>query len=251
MHKKQHGLRFEVFDSSLELASDVATAIQNQIRHKPSSSVSFPTGSTMLPTYEILREMALRGEFSLAQAQVFLLDEYVGLPKDSPDSYLEFITNQIQEPCGLPKTSLNYPDVHAEDLDEASAAYELKINGIGGMDLQILGIGSNGHVGFNEPGSSFLSQTRVTQLSLETRRDNSKYFKGDLNTVPERCITQGLATITSAKKILLVATGGSKAWAISELLGGDRTESLPASVLLSHPDVTLFLDAEAASLIRS
>jgi glucosamine-6-phosphate deaminase len=235
-----NSLQFDVYESESEVAEAVTNEIVNFVRENPKAKISFPTGSTLSKTYELLRQKAQQGEFSLEHAEVFLLDEYVGLPKESKDSYLSFIIENIQKPCGLPIGSLHYPDVHATDLDEASNDYEELI--AGGLDLQILGIGTNGHIGFNEPGTPFDSKTRVSELTKETREANSKYFGGNADLVPLRCITQGLSTIVSAKKIILVATGQSKAQAIAELREGEIDESLPASSLITHGNTQVIID---------
>lgn len=240
-------LEVEVFDSEEAVAQAVAEEVLALIRSNPQAKISFPTGSTLQKTYEILREKARSGEFSLSEAKVFLLDEYVGLPINSKDSYLSFIINEIQKPCGLPIESLHAPDVHAEDLDKASEDYESRIAYENGLDLQILGIGSNGHIGFNEPGTPFDSKTRVTDLAEETRLANSKYFGNDLGSVPKSAITQGLSTILSAKRIILVANAPSKAAAVRRLLEGDQSEELPASALLSHQDTRVILNESAFS----
>ena len=235
-------LEIDVFDSEEDVAEAVAQEVLDLVSRNPKAKISFPTGSTLQKTYGLLREKAKLGQFSLEQAEVFLLDEYVGLEKGSKDSYLNFIIEEIQIPCGLPIDSLHYPDVFSNDLDQASNDYENLIASVGGLDLQILGIGTNGHIGFNEPGTSFESKTRVTELTVQTRVANSKYFGNDVDSVPKLAITQGLSTILSAKKIIMVATAPSKAVAVKRLLEGVQTEDLPASALLSHEKTRVILD---------
>lgn len=243
--RANNSLEIVDFESELEVSQAIADEVVELVTVNPFAKISFPTGSTLQKTYGILRDSARLGRFSLAKAQVFLLDEYVGLPRGSIDSYLSFISREIQEPCGLPLEALHFPDVHASDLHEASEKYEDLIRVVGGMDLQILGIGSNGHIGFNEPGTPLNSRTRVAHLAPETREANARYFNGDINMVPKRCITQGLSTILSAKKILLVATGLSKAGSVSALRTSRMTESLPATALLTHGDTRIFVDRQA------
>lgn len=233
-------LQFDEYESESEVAQAVANEIIGFVYQNPEAKISFPTGSTFSETYAILRDNAQQGRFCLKQAEVFLLDEYVGLPKDSKDSYLSFIIENIQNPCGLPLDSLHYPDVHSADLLKASDDYEELL--AGGLDLQILGIGTNGHIGFNEPGTSFDSKTRVSELTEETRQANSKYFGGNECLVPKQCITQGVSTILTAKKIILVATGETKAKAIAGLKKGKIDQSLPASALITHGNVQVIVD---------
>lgn len=242
-----NSLQFDVYESDTEVAEAVSNEIIGFVNQNPNSKISFPTGSTLSKTYEILRSKAQHGKFSLENAEVFLLDEYVGLPKESKDSYLSYIIENIQKPCGLPIGSLHYPDVHSADLNQASNDYEELI--AGGLDLQILGIGSNAHIGFNEPGTPFDSKTRISELTRETREANSKYFGGNVDLVPHRCLTQGLSTILSAKKIILVATGKSKAKAIAGLKEGKIDESLPASALITHGNTQLIID-EASNTVK-
>jgi 6-phosphogluconolactonase/Glucosamine-6-phosphate isomerase/deaminase len=238
-------LSFEVVSSSSDIARLVASEVIELIRANPEASIGFPTGSSLQGAYLNLREAARKGEFSLERAKVFLLDEYVGLPKGSRDSYLSFIQEEIQKPLGLPTGSLFFPDVHARSLEKASQDFEERISSVGGLDLQILGIGTNGHIGFNEPGSAFDSTTRVVELSEDTRFANSRYFNGNLNAVPKQAITQGISTIMSAKRIILVAVGSKKADAVERLLSGIVSEQFPASALHSHPNLRALFDTSA------
>jgi glucosamine-6-phosphate deaminase len=178
-----------------------------------------------------------------------LLDEYIGLPIDDARRYRHVITSQLADPLGIPPTSVLGPDVDDPDLDGAARRYEQTLEAIGGVDLQICGIGRNGHLAFNEPGARFDSVTRVVTLSESTRRDNARFFL-DVNEVPERAITQGMSTIGMAHCVVLIATGPSKAAALAATLEGPITPEVPASVLRLHDDVIVVADAPALSSLQ-
>lgn len=203
------------------------------------------TGSSPEPAYaELVRRHREEG-LSCAGVRGFLLDEYVGLPAGHPQSYDEVIRRQLADPLGLDVTG---PDGRASDLEAEATAYEEKIHQAGGVDVQLLGIGGDGHLGFNEPGSSLGSRTRLKTLSRRTRADNSRFFVGEQ--VPHHVLTQGLATILEARHLVLVATGAGKAEAVAAAVEGPLGAVCPASVLQLHPHVTVVLDESAASGLR-
>ena len=175
-----------------------------------------------------------------------LLDEYVGLPSDHPEAYRSFIRRALTDQVDLPPERLFGPDVWAEDLAAACARYERLLADLGGVDVQLLGIGSDGHIGFNEPSSSLGSRTRIKTLTEATRRDNARFFAA-LDDVPRHVVTQGLATILDARHLLLVATGPGKAAPIARAVEGPLTSMCPASVLQLHPHATVVVDDAAAS----
>jgi len=205
------------------------------------------TGSSPLPTYRelVARHRAGTGP-SYAGVRTFNLDEYVGLPPGHPQSYLATIRREFTDGLGLPPEQVHGPDPTPEDLPTAGERYEAEIVAAGGIDLQILGIGSDGHLAFNEPGSSLASLTRIKTLAEETRRDNARFF-GSPGDVPRHVLTQGLGTILRARHLLLVATGEGKADAVAAAVEGPLTASCPASVLQLHPHATILLDEPAAS----
>ena len=174
------------------------------------------------------------------------LDEYVGIPADHPESYLSVITRQVTEPLGLDPDNVFVPDGRAADIPAACAAYEATIRELGGVDIQILGIGANGHIGFNEPTSSFASRTRIKTLAPQTRADNARFFDNP-DDVPTHCLTQGLGTIMDARELVLVAQGEAKAEAIAGMVEGPVSSMCPGSVLQFHEHAYVIIDESAAS----
>ena len=218
-----------------------ATQVLDALRADPALVLGVATGSSPITTYQALA--AARADFS--RVRVVALDEYVGLPEDDPRSYHAFVRREVAEPLGIPWENVLVPDGNAPDPAAACTAYEAAIRGLGGVDVQLLGIGRNGHVGFNEPGSSFTSRTRMARLSETTRADNARFFPRP-DDVPAYCLTQGIGTILEAATIVLVASGVHKAAAVAAAVEGPVTEACPASALQGHPDVRVVVDREAA-----
>ena len=204
------------------------------------------TGSSPLPVY---RGLTQRWRPAIGGLTAFALDEYVGLDYTHPQSYHSVIHREVVQPLRLDPGRVHVPDGNATDLQAAAEAYEELIAQAGGVDLQILGIGATGHIGFNEPTSSMGSRTRVKTLTPRTRDDNARFFDS-IDQVPKLCMTQGLGTISDAREILLVAQGRSKAQAVAAAVEGPVTSMCPASVLQLHPRVTVVLDRDAASDLR-
>lgn len=204
------------------------------------------TGSSPMATYAALARLVASGSLDLSQASAFALDEYVGLPKGHPESYAEVIRRSVTEPLGLDPARVHCPDGFAEDLEAAGPAYEAAIRNAGGVDVQLLGVGSNGHIGFNEPTSSLNSRTRIKTLAQRTRLDNARFFPS-LDEVPQHCMTQGLGTIMDARQVVLVAQGEVKAHAIAAVVEGPITAMCPGSVLQLHPHATIIIDEAAAA----
>ena len=228
-------------DEAGEVAAD---AIEHLVRATPDAVLGLATGSTPLTTW---RALAARG-LDLSRVRGFALDEYVGLPAGHPQSYRSVITREVVEPLGLTPSLVRVP-AESGPLEDAGADYEAAIVAAGGVDLQVLGIGSTGHIGFNEPGSSFASLTRVKTLTQQTRRDNARFF-GSLDDVPVHCVTQGLGTILRARHLVLLAFGEAKAEALAGAVEGPLTASLPGSAIQLHPRVTVIVDEAAASRLR-
>lgn len=224
-----------------------ATRIAALVRRKPAAVLGLATGSSPLGAYGALADRVRRGDVDLSRASGFALDEYVGLPADSPQTYAATLTRDVVEPLGMDPARVHAPDGLAPDLEAGCAAYERAMREAGGVDLQILGIGANGHIGFNEPTSSFASRTRIKTLAPRTRQDNARFFGGDLDAVPMHCITQGLGTILEAKHLLLVAQGESKAAAVAAAVEGPLAAMVPGSALQLHRTATVLLDEAAAS----
>lgn len=221
--------------------------------HARSPVLGLATGSSPLGLYRELAVAATAGRIDLALTQGFALDEYVGLDEGHPQSYREVLLREVCAPLGLKPARLHVPDGSGTDLTaltRAAQAYDGAIAAAGGVDVQVLGIGANGHLGFNEPGSALASRTRVKRLSARTRSDNARFFD-DLDVVPTHCVTQGLGTMLEARCLLLVATGAAKSQAVAAALEGPLSASCPASVLQWHPDVIAVLDEAAASRLRN
>jgi len=211
----------------------------------PGVVLGVATGSSPLSTYDGLAKLLAAGKLDLSQASAFALDEYVGLADGHPESYREVIRRTVTEPLGLDPSRVHVPDGSLHGLASAGERYEKAIVAAGGVDVQILGIGTNGHVGFNEPTSSLSSRTRVKMLTQNTRQDNARFF-ASLDDVPRHCITQGLGTIMAARHVVLVATGEAKADAVGRLVEGPVTAMCPASVLQMHQFATIVVDEAAA-----
>ncbi|NHA68064.1 glucosamine-6-phosphate deaminase [Phycicoccus flavus] len=219
----------------------------------PAPVLGLATGSSPLGLYRALGRAVAQGRADFADTHGVALDEYVGLPPGHPEGYRQVLLREVCSVVGLAPERLAVPDGSVADLDaleRAAADYEARIAALGGVDVQILGIGANGHLGFNEPGSALASRTRVKRLSARTRRDNARFFPG-ADDVPTHCLTQGLGTILDARRLVLVATGDGKADAVAAALEGPLTASVPASVLQWHPDTVVCLDEDAAAGLRN
>jgi glucosamine-6-phosphate deaminase len=228
----------------------VADDIALLLSRKPRAVLGLATGSSPLRIYDAVAARVARGDISLAQAHAFTLDEYVGLPEGHPCRYRTVIEEDFVSRVDLPSQHVRGPDGDAIDLENECAAYEEAIARAGGIDLQILGIGTDGHIAFNEPGSSLASRTRVKTLTPQTRRDNARFFGGDIDAVPMHCLTQGLGTIMEARHVVLVATGGGKAEAVQRLVEGSVSALWPGTILQHHPRVTVLVDEAAASRLE-
>lgn len=216
---------------------------------QPEAVLGLATGGTMEPVYQELVEQAARKRLSFAGLTTFNLDEYVGLAGDHPQSYRSTMNRLLFDHVDLPREQTHLPRGDAEDPSVEARAYEAAIEAAGGIDLQLLGIGRNGHLGFNEPSSSLASSTRIKKLARSTLEANARFF-GDDERMPTHAITMGIGTIMRARKLLMLAIGASKANAVAAALEGPVTASCPASILQFHPDVTVVLDQEAASCLK-
>jgi len=239
-----------ILPDSAAIGSLGADAITNLLQRKPHAVLGLATGSSPLAIYDELTARCSTGTVSFANASGFTLDEYVGLPADHPESYRNVINKDFVSRVDFVPGAVHGPDGRAEDIPAACAAYEAAIAAAGGVDLQILGIGTDGHIGFNEPGSSLASRTRIKTLTTQTRIDNARFFDGDLDAVPTHCLTQGLATILAARHVVLVAIGSGKAEAVHHLVEGAVSALWPATILQHHPHVTVLLDSAAASRLQ-
>jgi glucosamine-6-phosphate deaminase len=233
-----------------EIGAVAADAISALLSRKPDAVLGLATGSSPLAIYDELTARSAAGLISFRHARGFVLDEYVGLPADHPERYRNVIDRGFVSRVDFATGGVQGPDGLAADVPAACEAYETAIRDAGGVDLQILGIGTDGHIGFNEPGSSLASRTRITTLTRQTRIDNARFFGGDVDSVPTHCLTQGLATIMAARHVVLVATGGRKAEAVHHLVEGPVSAMWPATILQHHPHVTALLDDAAAHRLQ-
>jgi len=225
----------------------VADEIVRVIAGRPDAVLGLATGSTPLPVYAALRPR-LSG-VDVSRVRGFALDEYVGLDPAHPESYRSVLTREVVEPLGLDPARISVPNGATAGIETAGEDYERAIEAAGGVDIQLLGIGTDGHIGFNEPGSSFASLTRVKTLTAQTREDNARYFDR-IEDVPRHCITQGLGTILRARHLVLLAFGGGKAEAVAAAVEGPVTAMLPGSAVQLHPHVTVVVDEPAAAGLR-
>ncbi|MEU6734454.1 glucosamine-6-phosphate deaminase [Streptomyces physcomitrii] len=228
----------------------IAGAIAGLLARKPEALLGVATGSTPLPVYRALAARVASGAVDASRARICQLDEYVGLPAGHPESYHAVLLRQVLEPLGIDESSFMGPDGSAEDVAAACRAYDAALTAAGGVDLQLLGIGTDGHIGFNEPCSSLASRTRIKTLTEQTRLDNARFFGDDIEQVPHHVITQGIGTILDARHLVLLATGEGKAEAVAQTVEGPLAAVVPASALQLHPHATVVVDEAAASKLK-
>lgn len=223
-----------------------ADLFERTLRRKPASVLGLATGSSPLPLYDELERRCHDARITLKAARAFTLDEYIGLPEGHPQSYREVIAREFTKRVDIDPAKVMGPDGNAADLEKEAAAYEKAISAAGGIDIQVLGVGVNGHIGFNEPGSSLGSRTRVKTLLPQTRAENSRFFD-KAEDVPHHVLTQGVGTVMEADSIVLMATGIQKAKAVEQLAEGPVSAMCPGSILQLHPHVCVIIDEPAAS----
>lgn len=232
-----------------ELGKKAAAIIIEHVKAKPDAVLGLATGSTPQTTYrELIRDHKENGT-SYRQVTTVNLDEYIGLSPEDPNSYHYFMKKELFEAIDIAKENTHLPNGEAADLEAECRRYDDLIRSVGGIDLQLLGIGRNGHIGFNEPGTSFQTRTHVVELAEDTRKANARFFPS-LDAVPTSAITMGIQNILESKRILLLASGPAKAEAMARLLNQrEITEAFPASCLHLHDDVTVIADEAALSLV--
>lgn len=233
--------------STQEAVDVVSSIVLEKIISHPTSVIGLATGRTMEPVYAKIVSEALNKAIKLDRAFFFMLDEYLGIPEAHPSSFKSYIKSRLLGPLLLRDTQFAFPPVHLVEDGKAGSHYETLIKEAGGIDLQLLGIGTNGHIGFNEPGSSADSRTREVELTEETKKSNQDHFGPGL--MPTKALSMGIGSIMDGKELLLLATGKSKADAIKYVLNHHDDVNCPATFLKSHPRFTLVLDPEAASKI--
>ncbi|MDO5671656.1 MAG: glucosamine-6-phosphate deaminase [Actinomycetaceae bacterium] len=239
-----------IASNEADIARMVADDIQSVFAAKPDGVLGLATGSSPLAVYDELGTRVASGALSLAQAKAFQLDEYVGLPQGHEQTYRYVINDIFASKVDIDPANVHVPNGAAADPAQAAIDYEQAIMQAGGVDYQILGIGSDGHIAFNEPGGSLSSRTHVGGLTAQSRQDNARFFDGDISRVPTHCITQGLETIMAARQIGMVILGAGKAQAARELVEGAVSARWPATILQFHPNASVYLDEEAASQLE-
>lgn len=230
------------------VAKQVADIIEETIKAKPNCVLGLATGSTPIPTYQELIKRHREGRIDFSQVRTFNLDEYYGLKPDHPQSYAYFMEENLFKHINISKANVHIPSGTPDDLEAYCQEFEQSVIDNGGIDLQLLGIGQNGHIGFNEPADELQARTHLVRLADNTIEANARFF-ASREEVPEYAITMGMGTILSARKILLVAEGNSKAAIIRQLFDSGITTRIPASFLRLHQDVTILVDQKAASLL--
>ncbi|GEB34618.1 glucosamine-6-phosphate deaminase [Brevibacillus sp. FSL K6-0770] len=229
-----------------EMSRKAAELLASEVKQHPQTVLGLATGGTPVGMYRELIKLHEDEGIDFSQAQSFNLDEYVGLSSAHPQSYRAYMQENLFQHINLPADKTHVPTGDAVDLDKECARYEEAIREAGGIDIQVLGIGNNGHIGFNEPGSSAESTTRVVQLTESTIEANARYF-ASVEEVPTQAVSMGIKTILGAKKVVLLASGEAKAQAVRLMVEGEPTADVPASLLQLHPDVTVIVDEAAAS----
>ena len=237
-----------VYDNEEQIGIAAGNYMCDQVLAKPDSVLGLATGSTPLKPYGHMIKLYEAGAVDFSKVTTFNLDEYCKLDVNDVNSYHRFMHDNLFDHINIPEENINFLNGNAENLEEECKAYEERIKKSGGIDIQLLGIGSNGHIAFNEPSDSFQRWSHVVALKESTIKDNSRFFKS-IEEVPTHAVTMGIGSIMQAKRILIIAIGENKAKAIKQLIDGNVTPQCPASVLQFHTDVTLMLDKGAASLL--
>lgn len=241
-------MQIYVYRSAKQVACAAAMIFAAELMAKPNAVLGLATGSTPIPTYQQLIELNREGLIDFSQARSYNLDEYVGLAPDHSASYRYFMNVELFDHINIDKINTHVPS-GLGDVEKNAAAYDAAIEEVGGIDLQLLGIGHNGHIGFNEPNPrSFIYKTNVVELTPSTIEANARLFAG-VDEVPRRAISLGIGGIMNARRILLLAVGQGKASAVRDAVKGDITPLLPASILKAHRNVQFLLDEQAASLL--
>ena len=235
-----------ILPTPAEVGRVAAAKIASVVAHKPSAVIGLATGSSPQGIYTDLHRRVTAGEISFTRTRGFALDEYVGIPLEHSESYASVIARDVVEPLGFDPSRVRVPDGRATDIEFAAEEYDAAIRAAGGIDVQILGIGANGHIGFNEPTSSFASRTRIKTLAPSTREANARFFDSP-DQVPTHCLTQGLGTILEAEQLVLVAQSSTKAAAIAAAVEGPLSSFVPGSALQLHEHVTVIVDEAAAA----
>lgn len=237
-----------IYENSQQVAKAAAALISAQIIEKENCVLGLATGSTPIPTYQELIRLNKSGIIDFSKVVTYNLDEYLNLPETHNQSYHFFMKEQLFNHININQCNTHVPNGNAKNELEEAACYDKAIQEAGGIDIQLLGIGRNGHIGFNEPGSEFIRCCHVVDLTPSTIEANRRFFESE-NEVPRQAITLGIDAIMNAKKVLLLATGKDKAQAIHDMVNGDITPNCQSSILRVHPNAIVMVDQEAASLL--
>ena len=244
-------MRLSIHPTDKAAAAALARQIAAAVAATPTLVLGLPTGRTSVPLYREIVRLFAAGAVDLSRVTTFNLDEFVGVDPGHPGAYRHFMREQLFAHVNVPEERINFLDGRVKDLEAECARYERAIAGAGGIDLQVLGIGTNGHIGFNEPARELHARAHKVVLHESTRRTNAALFGGRVEEVPRAALSVGMATILQARAIALLATGKSKARCIERVVKGSVTTRVPASFLQLHPRVELVLDEPAASRLSS
>lgn len=236
-----------LLENAIEISKAVSSIIIEKVRKNPAAVLGFATGASPVETYKRMIEAYEKGLVSFRNVTTFNLDEYCGLPREDKNSYYYFMKENLFSKAGFDFSKVNFLSGDPEEGESCCEEYGKKIAAAGGIDIQLLGVGTNGHIGFNEPSDSFSDGPFKVRLADSTINSNSKYFTE--RPMPNYAFTMGVGDIMRAKKIILIATGESKAKAVYSMVKGPVTPNCPASILRYHPDATIFIDRESAKLL--
>lgn len=243
--------RVTIFPNDRAAAHALARRVSGALAANPRLVLGLPTGRTPVRFYHDVASLHEHGEADFSRATTFNLDEFLGIQADHPGSYRSFMNAHLFNRVNLGSERIHFLDGAAADPADECARYEREIANAGGIDLQILGLGTNGHIGFNEPADGLAARTHRVTLKPETRRSNAALFGGDPDAVPAEALSMGIGTILDAKSVVLLATGERKAACVEQLVAGPITTHLPASFLQLHPEVEIMLDTAAATRLRT
>ena len=236
-------MKYLIFDSKQEASKEAYKILRSLINEN--STLGLATGGSPTGLYSEMIADHKAGNFSYKNVKSYNLDEYVGISYDHPESYHKFMETNLFDHVDIEKENTHVPDASAEDLEDALKAYQEALNNAN-IDVQLLGVGSNGHIGFNEPGTAFDTGVHIVDLKQETIEANSRFFNNDINLVPKQAVTMGIKDIMKAKHIILLAFGEAKQQAIKSLVEGEEiTENIPCTILKNHPSVYVIVDKEA------
>ena len=242
--------QISIYPDALTLARELAARVASALEEKPGLVLGLPTGRTPLLFYEELTRLAATGRADFSRATTFNLDEFLGIPSSHPGSYRSFMQRHLFAHVNVDPSRINFLQGDAREPIDECCRYEKAIAEAGGIDLLILGIGTNGHIGFNEPADGLLARTHRVTLKPETRKSNAALFGDDPGAVPAEALSMGMGTILDAKAVVLLATGERKAACVEQLVTGPIRTQLPASFLQLHPDVEIMVDAAAGARLQ-